>query len=75
MRHCPQCGVEYEDSARECVNCRVALVRGANPDGSLELGKSEDLKLVTIRPLWAAQRPLKLKWPNVFLNRRASRAL
>jgi Putative prokaryotic signal transducing protein len=45
MKHCPNCRTEYEDFARECMDCRVALVAGSVQ----EARESSDIKLVAIR--------------------------
>jgi hypothetical protein len=45
MKHCPSCGTEYEDFARNCMDCHVALVAGPQP----EEPDPPDVKLKAIR--------------------------
>ena len=46
MKHCPNCGAEYEDLARECMDCRVALEAGP---GVTPTHGDPDVKLVVIQ--------------------------
>jgi hypothetical protein len=45
MKHCPNCGTEYEDLARECMDCHVPLVAGS----AQEAKDPSDIKLAAIR--------------------------
>ena len=52
MAYCPKCLTQYEESARECMDCHVALRPGSPPPAAStpdEIRASHDVKLVTIR--------------------------
>jgi Putative prokaryotic signal transducing protein len=48
MAYCPQCGTEYEEDSRECMDCHVALRPGAPPVAPAEPALPRDVKLVTV---------------------------
>ncbi|HET7840998.1 MAG TPA: DUF2007 domain-containing protein [Terriglobia bacterium] len=51
MQHCPNCGTEYEESARECIDCHSALRPGPPPTSLLERKRQplrRDVKLVPV---------------------------
>jgi Putative prokaryotic signal transducing protein len=49
MRYCPSCGTEYEDFARECMDCHVALASASDSGAARELSEPQDVKLAAIR--------------------------
>lgn len=51
MAYCPKCGVEYRESAAECMDCRAPLQPGPPPppSGSQEERHSSTAKLICIR--------------------------
>jgi Putative prokaryotic signal transducing protein len=54
MAYCPLCGTEYEESARECMDCRVPLRPGPPPPVSQETGGQSDVRLATVRTFLGA---------------------
>jgi Putative prokaryotic signal transducing protein len=49
MKHCPGCGTEYEDFARECMDCRVELRSGPAPADPENDGRRDDVKVLAVR--------------------------
>ncbi|HEV2500036.1 MAG TPA: DUF2007 domain-containing protein [Terriglobia bacterium] len=50
MAYCPNCGVEYQENAHECMDCHVLLRPGAPPLAAVEAEHGDPAeKLVRIR--------------------------
>ncbi len=64
MRHCPDCGTEYEDFARECMDCHVALAAGPAP----EVAETADVKLIVIRKFMGFRAAAEVEVVRIFLE-------
>lgn len=49
MSYCPQCGVEYRDDAKECLDCGAALAAGRPPAPAKGPEPTPNAKVVPIR--------------------------
>jgi hypothetical protein len=48
MKHCPSCGTEYEDFARECMDCHTALEQGPPSVSVADTRGTPDAYLVVV---------------------------